>query len=103
MVARKIYLRNVPGEVKKLVRQRKIIFSAKARHQLDNGRFYTGDLINSLLYGKLVKKERDEYHGGEYKYVIIGPAHSGAHVYSCGKIVQLHDENYFIITFHETK
>ncbi|MBU1752851.1 hypothetical protein KKG56_03190, partial [bacterium] len=43
------------------------------------------------------------YLNSYYKYTIIGSAISGKSIYSCGKIVELLDKNYFIITFHETR
>ena len=96
-------MRDVPGKIISLVKEHRVIFSAKARHQLDVGIFDTDDLIHSVLYGKLVKKERDEQKVSEYKYTIVGPSRSGIPIYSCGKIVSLLRKIYFIITFHETR
>lgn len=93
----------VPKQVKDLVKNRQIIFSGKARHQLDGGKFDTDDLINSILRGKVMKKEKDKQGESLYKYIIVGPSHSGASIYSCGKIAKVLRKNYFIITFHETR
>lgn len=96
-------MRKVPKQITELVKYRQVLFSAKARHQLDVGHFNTDDLIHSIVRGKVVKKERDEQKESQYKYTIIGPSCSGASIYSCGKIVKLLRKAYFIITFHETR
>lgn len=96
-------MRAVPKQIIELVKNHQVIFSEKAQHQLDVGRFGTDDLIHSILHGKVVKKEKDEQKLSQYKYTIIGPSHSGASIYSCGKIVKLLEKNYLIITFHETR
>jgi len=93
-------MREVPDQITNLVKDHQVLFSVKARHQLDIGAFDSDDLIHSVLYGKLVKKERDERKASHYKYTIIGPSRSGTHIYSCGKIVSLLEKAYFIITFH---
>ncbi len=96
-------MRRVPNQIIGLVKDHQVLFSAKARHQLDTGTFDTDDLIHSVLYGEVVKKERDEQRAARYKYTIVGPSRSGMTIYSCGKIVNLFEKNYFIITFHETR
>lgn len=96
-------MRDVPEQIINLVKQHRVIFSSKARHQLDVGIFDSDDLIHSVLYGKLVKKQRDEYRASRYKYTIVGPSCSGSSIYSCGKIINLLQNTYFIITFHETR
>ena len=96
-------MRGVPNQIINLVENHQVFFSAKARHQLDIGVFDTDDLIHSVLYGKVVKKERDEQKVSWYKYTIVGPSRSGAPIYSCGKIINLFKKIYFIITFHETR
>lgn len=56
---------------------------------------------NAIIYGKLIKKERDETGVAKYKYTIIGPALDGDPLYCCGKIRKRRSgEEYFIITFH---
>ncbi len=96
-------MKKVPGKILKLVKDQHIILSAKARGELDSGFFDTDDLIYSIVYGQVVKKEKDEYKDSQYKYTIIGPSRSGAFIYSCGKIVKLLEKKYFIITFHEAR
>ena len=91
----------VPKQIVSLVEHHQILLSKKARHQLDIGKIDTDDLTHSILYGKVVKKERDERKESKYKYTIIGPSHSGTSVYSCGKIIKLLKRTYFIITSHE--
>jgi hypothetical protein len=94
---------DVPNQVINIVKDHLVLFSAKARHQLDVGIFDTDDLIHSVLYGKVVKKEKDEQKISRYKYTIVGPSRSGISIYSCGKVINLHKKTYFIITFHETR
>ncbi|MBU1121306.1 MAG: hypothetical protein KKF54_01225 [Candidatus Omnitrophica bacterium] len=96
-------MKAVPTQLKDLVRSHRVILSEKARHQLDLGKFDTNDLINSILRGKIIKKEKDEQRESQYKYTVVGPSHSGTHIYSCGKVVKLIKKNYFVITFHETR
>ena len=96
-------MREVPDQIISLVKDRQVLFSAKARHQLDTGTFDTDDLIHSVLYGQVVKKERDGQKASRYKYTIVGPSRSGDSIYSCGKIINLLEKAYFIITFHETR
>lgn len=96
-------MRQVPKQIAGLVKDHLVLFSAKARYQLDTGIFDTDDLIHSLLYGKVVKKEKDEQQVSRYKYTIVGPSCSGVSIYSCGKITNLLKKAYFIITFHETR
>jgi hypothetical protein len=93
----------IPNQIVNLVKNYQVIFSVKARHQLDVGVLDTDDLIHSVLYGKVVKKERDEQKVSRYKYTIAGPSCSGVSIYSCGKIINLLNKDYFIITFHETR
>ncbi len=93
----------VHEQILSLVKQRQIVFSEKARYQLDAEEFDTEDLLNSIIHGQIIKRQRDELRVSQYKYTIIGPAISGKLIYSCGKIVELSDKNYFIITFHETR
>jgi len=94
-------MRIVPKQIASLVKRHQVLFSGKARHQLDVGNFDTDDLICSILHGEVVKKEKDERKESQYKYTIIGPSRSGKPIYSCGKIVKLLEKTYFIITFHE--
>lgn len=96
-------MREVPNQIIGLVKDHQVLFSAKARRQLDTGIFDTDDLIHSVLYGEVVKKERDEQKASHYKYTIAGPSRSGITIYSCGKIINLLGKVYFIITFHETR
>lgn len=96
-------MKRVPKQIVKLVKEHQILLSQKARHELDIGDFDTDDLIYSILYGKVVKKERDERKESQYKYTIIGPSCSGVFIYSCGKIIKLLKKTYFIITFHEAR
>ena len=96
-------MREVPNQIINLVKDRQVLFSAKARHQLDVGVFDTDDIIHSVLYGKVAKKEKDEQKVSQYKYTIVGPSRSGVSIYSCGKIINLLEKAYFIITFHETR
>lgn len=96
-------MREVPNQITGLVKDHQVLFSAKARHQLDIGIFDTDDLIHSVLYGEVVKKERDEQKTAHYKYTIVGPSRSGVTIYSCGKIINLLGKAYFIITFHEMR
>lgn len=96
-------MQEVPVQIIGLVKDHRIIFSAKARHQLDTGILDSDDLIHSLLYGKVVKKEKDEQKVSRYKYTIVGPSRSGSLIYSCGKIINLFEKTYFIVTFHEMR
>lgn len=96
-------MREVPDQIISLVKDHQVLFSAKARHQLDTGIFDTDDLIHSVLYGEVIKKERDEKKISGYKYTIIGPSRSGTLIYSCGKIISLLEKTYFVITFHEMR
>lgn len=93
----------VPTQIKELIKQHRVILSGKARQQLTTGRFDTDDLLNSILCGDLVKKEKDEQNQARYKYTIIGPACSGEQLYSCGKIITMLEKTYFVITFHEAR
>lgn len=96
-------MKEIPNQITNLVKGHQILFSGKARQQLDTGAFDTDDLVHSVLYGKLVKKERDEQKVSLYKYTITGPSRSGITIYSCGKIINLLKKVYFVITFHETR
>jgi hypothetical protein len=60
-----------------LVAARRVLFSAKAQRQLDTGRYSIEDLVHSILYGRVRKKERDELRETRYKYTIIGPSVGG--------------------------
>ena len=91
----------IPLTVVKLVSRNRIGFSDKAFDQLYAGRYSLEDLKNSILYGRLIKKERDETGITNYKYIIIGPSKAGELIYSCGKIIRRKETEYFIITFHE--
>lgn len=93
----------VPDRIRKLVAEEKLSFSEKAILQLYNGPFDIEDLKNSILFGTVIKKERDEMGIARFKYTIIGPAISGALVYSCGKIRKREGREYFLITFHEAR
>ncbi len=96
-------MKEAPNQIISLVKDHQVLFSAKARHQLDTGIFDSDDLIHSVLDGEVIKKERDEKKISGYKYTIIGPSRSGVPIYSCGKIISLLEKAYFIITFHETR
>lgn len=96
-------MREVPSQIINIVKDHQVLFSAKARHQLDTGIFDTDDLIHAVLYGEVIKKERDEQKTSQYKYTIVGPSRSGVPLYSCGKIISFLEKAYFIITFHETR
>ena len=96
-------MQSVPRHVLELVRSFQTLLSEKVRHQLDAGFFDTDDLIESILNGSLIKKEKDETKMAKYKYTIIGPARSGIPLYSCGKVVRWAGKSYFIITFHEAR
>lgn len=94
---------NVPEKIRKLVAEERLSFSEKAIWQLYHGPFDIEDLKNSILFGTVLKKERDEVGAAKFKYAIMGPAISGALVYSCGKIRKRAGQEYFIITFHEAR
>lgn len=96
-------MKEVPNQIISLIKNHQILFSTKARHQLDTGIFDADDLIHSVLYGEVIKKEKDEKKVAQYKYTIIGPSRSGASIYSCGKTISLLEKAYFIITFHEER
>jgi len=91
----------IPLSVIKLVSRNDFGFSNKAYNQLYEGRYDLKDLKNSILYGRLIKKERDKVGVSSFKYVIIGPSKSGELIYSCGKIIKRNGKEFFIITFHE--
>ncbi len=91
----------IPINIIKLISRNNFGFSEKAYNQLYEGQYDLVDLKNSILYGRLLKKERDEVGVSSYKYVIIGPSKSGKLIYSCGKIIKRNGKEYFIITFHE--
>ena len=91
----------IPINIIKLISRNKFGFSEKAYNQLFEGRYGLDDLKNSILYGRLIKRERDEIGIASYKYIIIGPSKSGDLIYSCGKIIYRNEKKYFIITFHE--
>jgi len=93
----------IPAEIIYLVEHDFVLFSQKAEHLFEIGRFSFEDLKHSLLNGYVRKKERDETGEARYKYTIIGPARSGEAIYSCGKIVHRQRKQYFIITFHEAE
>jgi hypothetical protein len=78
-----------------------IEFSAKASDQLFWGPFEVADLVHSILFGEVTKKERDELGIAKFKYTIIGPSLGGERIYSYGKIRKRDKHEYFIITFHE--
>lgn len=96
-------MRKVPKEITELVQRRQILFSAKARRELDEGRCDSDDLMHSSIHGNVIKKERDEKKESQYKYTIIGPSRSGTSIYSCGKVVKLLRKVWFVITFHEAR
>ena len=91
----------IPISIIKLISKNQFGFSEKAFLQLFDGRFDLEDLKNSILYGRLIKKERDEAGASAYKYIILGPSKSGELIYSCGKIIRRNGKEYFLITFHE--
>lgn len=91
----------IPLRIIKLVARNKIGFSEKAFNQLFDERYDIEDLKNSILYGRLIKKERNETGISNYKYIIIGPSKAGELIYSCGKIIRRRETDYFILTFHE--
>ncbi|MBI3950069.1 MAG: hypothetical protein HY314_06405 [Acidobacteria bacterium] len=78
-----------------------MLLSEKAQSQLDTGSFSFDDLKHSILYGEVKKKERDERKKAKYKYTIIGPSEAGRAIYSCGKVMTVDGNVYFVITFHE--
>lgn len=91
----------VPDKVRWLVSRGYIEFSGKGYKQLFVGPYDEDDVKNAILFGKVIKKERDETKVAKYKYTIIGPAVDGTPLYCCGKIrKKSSDEEYFIITFH---
>jgi hypothetical protein len=94
---------SVPRTIVELVAARRLLFSAKAQRQLDTGRYSLEDLLHSILYGKIHKKERDELKEARDKYTIIGPSVGGPAVYSCGKIVTREGKRYLILTFHAAR
>jgi len=57
----------VPKKISALVSCNKIAFSEKAYEQLYDGPFTLEDLKNSILEGRLVKKEKDEMGLARYK------------------------------------
>lgn len=67
----------IPLTIIKLASKNKFGFSEKAFDQLYAGRYNLEDLKNSILYGRLIKKERDETGITNYKYIIIGPSKAG--------------------------
>ena len=91
----------IPITIIKLISKNQFGFSEKAYRQLFDGRFDLLDLKNSILYGRLIKKERDAESTSAYKYIIIGPSKSGELIYSYGKILRTNGKEYFLITFHE--
>jgi hypothetical protein len=91
----------VPEKILRLVSRGYIEFSGKGYQQLFAGPYDEDDVKNAILFGTVIKKERDETKVAKYKYTIIGPALDGAPLYCCGKIRQKGSgEEYFIITFH---
>jgi hypothetical protein len=91
----------VPKQIRVLVEREDMPLSEKAQRQLDTGPFSFDDLKHSLLHGEVKKKERDERKKAKYKYTIIGPSESGRAIYSCGKVMKINGNVYFVITFHE--
>ena len=75
----------IPIAIIKLISKNQFGFSEKAFLQLFDGRFDLEDLKNSILYGRLIKKERDELGIHAFKYIIIGPSKTGELVYSLEK------------------
>ncbi|MBU0700483.1 hypothetical protein KKE26_04200 [bacterium] len=57
----------VHEQIISLVKKRQVVFSEKARYQLDTGEFDTEDLVHSIIHGQIVKKERDELRVSQYK------------------------------------
>jgi len=91
----------VPEQIITLVSRGLIEFSEKAYRQLFEGRYDENDIQNAIIFGTLVKKEKDETKVAKYKYTIIGPSIKGDALYCCGKIRDKADgRKYFIITFH---
>lgn len=79
----------VPSQIVELVTHGKMVLSEKARRQADSYPWFTTvDLENSIIHGRVIKKEKDERKESKYKYVIVGPAINGSPVYSCGKVVK---------------
>lgn len=94
----------VPEKILWLVSRGYIEFSGKGYKQLFAGTYDEDDVKNAILFGQVVKKERDETKVAKYKYTIIGPAQNGVSLYCCGKVrKKISGEEYFIITFHDGK
>jgi len=94
----------VPEKVQWLVSHGYIEFSEKGYQQLFDGPYNRDDVQNAIMFGKVMKKERDETRAAKYKYTIIGPAVGGDQLYCCGKIRKVRSgEEYFIITFHDAE
>jgi len=91
----------VPDNIKKLIENDQVFFSWKAETLLENGYYEYEDFVNSILFGDVKKKEKDEKKQSKYKYTIIGPALDGQMIYSCGKIIERDDKHFYVITFHE--
>ena len=91
----------VPDRIKKLIENDDVVFSWKAEILLESGQYEYEDFINSVLFGEVRKKEKDEKKQGKYKYTIIGPSLDGKMIYSCGKIIERGDKCFYVITFHE--
>ncbi|OGB99697.1 hypothetical protein A2V82_01125 [candidate division KSB1 bacterium RBG_16_48_16] len=91
----------VPEQIVRLVSRGLIEFSEKGYRQLFEGPFDENDVQNAVIYGTVVKKEKDQTKVAKYKYTIIGPSLKGDPLYCCGKIRKKSDDKkYFIITFH---
>lgn len=90
----------VPEQIIMLVSQGLLEFSEKGYRQLFEGQYDENDIQNAIVFGTVVKKERDETKVAKYKYTIIGPSLTGDALYCCGKIRKKVDgKKYFIITF----
>jgi hypothetical protein len=87
-------------QIRKLVREEQVLFSAKANRQFQEEPWEYEDFVHSVMKGKIHKKQKDEKKESGYKYTLIGPALDGSLLYSTGKIVQDHGRAYFVITFH---
>jgi len=61
----------VPEQIVKLVSKGLIEFSEKGYRQLFKGPYDENDIQNAIIFGTVVKKERDETRVARYKYTII--------------------------------
>lgn len=75
--------------------------SGKVYGKIANGVFSSKDVVHSILNGRIVKKQNDEFKEAVdgKKYVICGPSPNGLALETAGKIVEFEDGiQYFIMT-----